>query len=64
MAPERQDATHNPHPLHSTELIVAFPALNFAVLSMKEGAEYGQIETQTPQLLQTVGTTSAVFPLV
>jgi len=64
MAPERQDATHNPQPLQRTGLIFAFPGKSFAVLSMKEGAEYGQSETQTPQLLQTVGMTSAIFPLV
>jgi len=64
MAPERQDATHNPHPLQSTGLIVAFPGKNLADLSIKEGAEYGQMETQTPQLLHDVGRTSAMFPLV
>ena len=64
MAPERQEATHNPQPLHKTGLMVARPGNILADLSIKEGAEYGQMETQTPQLLHADGTTSAMFPLV
>jgi hypothetical protein len=64
MAPDLQEATQSPHPLQSTGLTWAFPGLKRAVSSINEGAEYGHIETQTPQLLQTAGMTSAMVPLV
>ena len=62
MAPERQEATHNPHPLHSTGLICALPANGPS--SAIVGAEYGQIETHTPHSLQLAGLVSAMVPLV
>ena len=61
MAPDRQDATHRPHPLHKTGLISALPAKRPS--SVKEGAEYGQIETHTPHELQSAGMVSATVPL-
>ena len=62
MAPERQDATHKPHPLHSTGLIWALP--DQGPSSAKEGAEYGQTDTQTPHWLHIAGSVSAMVPLV
>ncbi len=62
IAPDRQDETQRPHPLHRTGLIRAFPVKGPS--SAKEGAEYGQIETQTPQALQSAGAVSATVPEV
>ena len=62
MAPERQDATHKPHPLHSTGLIWALPVQGPS--SAKNGAEYGQTDTQTPHWLHMAGAVSAMIPLV
>jgi len=59
MAPDLQEATHRPHPLQSTGFISAIP-----VFSLNPGAEKGQIATQTPQLLQKSGFTTATTPLV
>ena len=53
MAPDRQEATHRPQPLHRTGLISALPAKGPS--SIKDGAEYGQISIHTPQLLQKTG---------
>lgn len=64
MAPDLHDATHKPHPLHKTGFICALPGKNLAVSSIKEGAEYGHIETQTPHELQAAGIVSAIVPLV
>ncbi len=64
MAPDRHEASHKPQPLHRAGLMVALPGWSRAAASINEGAEYGQTETQTPQPLHAVGTTSAVVPLV
>ena len=61
MAPDLQEATHSPQPLHRTGLIPAFPVKGPS--STKDGAEYGQISMHTPQLLQDTGLTSAIVPL-
>jgi hypothetical protein len=58
MAPDRQDAVQSPHPLHKADSISALP-----VFSLNLGAEYGQIDTQTPQLLHAAASTWATVPL-
>ena len=62
MAPDRQDATHRPQPLHKIGLISALPENGPS--SVKEGAEYGHMEIQTPQELQMGGSVLATIPLV
>ena len=62
MAPDRQDATHKPHPLHKIGLISALPTNGPS--SVKEGAEYGHMEIQTPHELQMGCSVLATVPLV
>ena len=62
MAPERQDATHKPHPLHKTGLICALPANGPS--SVNDGAEYGHKDMHTPHWLQFAGLVTAIVPLV
>jgi hypothetical protein len=62
MAPDLHEATHRPQPLHSTGFICALPAKGPS--SINDGAEYGHILTQMPQLLQNMGLVSATVPLV
>ena len=62
MAPERQEATHRPQPLHRTGLISAFPVKG--PFWIKDGAEYGHSATQTPQLLQLIASVCATVPLI
>jgi hypothetical protein len=58
MAPDRQDATHNPQPLQSVAWISAFP-----LFSLNFGAEYGHKDRQVPHWLQWAALTSATVPL-
>lgn len=61
-APERQEETQSPHPLHRTGLIAAVPAKG--PFSWNDAALKGHMETHMPQPLHLRGSAYAIVPLV
>ena len=58
IAPDRQEATQSPHPLHRVGSISALP-----FFSLNLGAEYGHTDTHIPQPVQKLGFIVATVPL-